>query len=83
MQYVNFALNMTMEMVASLLIMMSLERVGRKRTVLAAFLLCGVACIAPFFVSKYNREFWRCTTLKILSFEWFCRSEMITYRKQA
>ncbi|XP_013141544.1 PREDICTED: organic cation transporter protein-like [Papilio polytes] len=50
-KYVNFALNMTMEMVASLLIMMSLERVGRKRTVLAAFLLCGVACIAPFFVT--------------------------------
>ncbi|XP_013173256.1 PREDICTED: organic cation transporter protein-like [Papilio xuthus] len=50
-KYVNFALNMTMEMVASFLIMMSLERVGRKRTVLVAFLLCGVACITPFFVT--------------------------------
>ncbi|XP_014357044.2 organic cation transporter protein isoform X2 [Papilio machaon] len=59
-KYVNFALNMTMEMVASFLIMMSLERVGRKRTVLVAFLLCGGACIAPFF--RTGARAWGCTS---------------------
>ncbi|KAI5633336.1 sugar transporter domain-containing protein [Phthorimaea operculella] len=50
-KYVNFALNMAMEVVASLFIIMSLERFGRKRCILVAFLLCGVACIIPYFVS--------------------------------
>ncbi|CAK1585788.1 unnamed protein product [Parnassius mnemosyne] len=50
-KYINFALNMAMEIVASLLIMMALERFGRKKSILASFLVCGVACIAPFFIS--------------------------------
>ncbi|XP_053604460.1 solute carrier family 22 member 3-like isoform X2 [Plodia interpunctella] len=50
-RHVNFALNMAMEIVASLLLMMLLERVGRKRTVFLSFLLCGVACVVPFFIS--------------------------------
>ncbi|XP_049872467.1 organic cation transporter protein-like [Pectinophora gossypiella] len=50
-KYVNFALNMSMEVVASLLIMMALERFGRRRSIFIAFLLCGVACVTPYFVS--------------------------------
>ncbi|CAG5054697.1 unnamed protein product [Parnassius apollo] len=50
-KYINFALNMAMEIVASLLIMMALERFGRKKSILVSFLVCGVACIAPFFTS--------------------------------
>lgn len=51
-KYVNFALNMAMEIVASLLLMMSLERFGRKWSICASFLLCGVACVTPFFVCE-------------------------------
>lgn len=51
-KYVNFALNMSMEIAASLLIMMALERIGRKLCIFLAFLLCGVACVSPFFISK-------------------------------
>lgn len=51
-KYVNFALNMAMEIVASLLIVMALERFGRKRSIFVAFLVCGVACVTPFFVCK-------------------------------
>lgn len=50
-KYVNFALNMAMEIVASLLIMMALERFGRKRSIFCAFVLCGVACVTPYFIS--------------------------------
>ncbi|XP_072932974.1 organic cation transporter protein-like [Epargyreus clarus] len=50
-KYVNFALNMSMEIVASLLIMMALERFGRKRSIFTAFLLCGIACVIPYFIS--------------------------------
>ncbi|CAH2214263.1 jg17855, partial [Pararge aegeria aegeria] len=50
-RHTNFALNMAMEIVASLLVMMALERFGRKRSIFAAFLVCGVACIIPYFVS--------------------------------
>ncbi|CAB3246743.1 unnamed protein product [Arctia plantaginis] len=49
-KYVNFALNMSMEIAASLLIMMALERIGRKLCIFLAFLLCGVACVSPFFI---------------------------------
>lgn len=51
-KYVNFALNMAMEIVASLLIMMALERFGRKRSIFVAFLLCGFACVTPYFICK-------------------------------
>ncbi|CAH0399952.1 unnamed protein product [Chilo suppressalis] len=51
-KYVNFALNMAMEVVASLLIMMALERFGRKWSIFVAFLVCGAACVTPFFVSN-------------------------------
>ncbi|KAM3955702.1 organic cation transporter protein [Aphomia sociella] len=51
-KYINFALNMAMEIVASLLIMMALERFGRKRSIFVAFLLCGIACVIPYFVSN-------------------------------
>ncbi|XP_068633971.1 organic cation transporter protein-like [Battus philenor] len=50
-KHANFALNMGMEIVASILIMMSLERFGRKKSIFASFLLCGSATIAPFFIS--------------------------------
>ncbi|XP_059057321.1 organic cation transporter protein-like [Achroia grisella] len=56
-KYVNFALNMAMEIVASLLIMMALERFGRKRSIFVAFLLCGVACVVPYFVSSSRLGF--------------------------
>ncbi|CAF4852802.1 unnamed protein product [Pieris macdunnoughi] len=49
-KYTNFALNMAMEIAASLLIMMSLERIGRKITISVAFSLCGFAAVIPFFV---------------------------------
>lgn len=52
-KYVNFALNMAMEVVASLLLMMALERFGRKRSIFVSFLLCGVACVTPFFICKF------------------------------
>lgn len=52
-KHVNFALNMSMEIAASLLIMMALERIGRKMCIFLAFLLCGVACVSPFFICKY------------------------------
>lgn len=51
-KYTNFALNMAMEVVASLLLMMALERFGRKKSVFFSFLLCGVACVMPHFVCK-------------------------------
>ncbi|XP_028042239.1 organic cation transporter protein-like [Bombyx mandarina] len=50
-KYANFALNMSMEIVASLLIMMALERFGRKWSIFVAFLVCGVACVTPYFTS--------------------------------
>ncbi|CAH0682900.1 unnamed protein product [Spodoptera exigua] len=50
-KHVNFALNMSMEIAASVLIMMALERIGRKLCICFAFLLCGVACVSPFFIS--------------------------------
>ncbi|KAJ8723058.1 hypothetical protein PYW08_002970 [Mythimna loreyi] len=50
-KHVNFALNMSMEIAASVLIMMALERIGRKLCIFLAFLLCGVACVSPFFIS--------------------------------
>uniref|UniRef100_A0A2A4K5Q8 Major facilitator superfamily (MFS) profile domain-containing protein n=2 Tax=Heliothis virescens TaxID=7102 RepID=A0A2A4K5Q8_HELVI len=49
-KYTNFALNMAMEVAASLLIMMALERIGRKLCIFLAFLLCGIACVSPFFI---------------------------------
>nr|XP_049703476.1 organic cation transporter protein [Helicoverpa armigera] len=49
-KYTNFALNMAMEVAASVLIMMALERIGRKLCIFLAFLLCGVACVSPFFI---------------------------------
>ncbi|XP_026753260.3 organic cation transporter protein-like [Galleria mellonella] len=51
-KYINFALNMAMEVVASLLLMMALERFGRRLSIFVAFLLCGIACVIPFFVSS-------------------------------
>ncbi|XP_041980241.1 organic cation transporter protein-like [Aricia agestis] len=53
-KYINFALNMLMEVVASLLIVMSLERFGRKRSIFSAYLVCGFACVTPYFVSHGN-----------------------------
>lgn len=53
-KYINFALNMSMEIAASVLIMMALERIGRKLCICFAFLLCGVACVSPFFISKFG-----------------------------
>ncbi|VVC91065.1 unnamed protein product, partial [Leptidea sinapis] len=50
-KYTNFALNMAMEIVASLLIMMALERIGRRLSIGTAFLLCGVTSISPFYLS--------------------------------
>ncbi|CAH0719740.1 unnamed protein product, partial [Brenthis ino] len=50
-KYTNFALNMAMEIVASLLIMMALERFGRKKSIFVAFFVCGIACVTPYFVS--------------------------------
>ncbi|XP_050348279.1 organic cation transporter protein-like [Nymphalis io] len=50
-KYTNFALTMAMEIVASLLIMMALERFGRKRCIFVAFLLCGISCVTPYFTS--------------------------------
>ncbi|XP_075975003.1 organic cation transporter protein-like [Anticarsia gemmatalis] len=50
-KHVNFALNMSMEIAASVLIMMALERIGRRMCIFLAFLLCGVACVSPFFVT--------------------------------
>ncbi|XP_047990146.1 organic cation transporter protein-like [Leguminivora glycinivorella] len=50
-KHVNFALNMAMEVVASLFLVMVLERCGRKWSIFAAFLVCGVVCVTPFFVS--------------------------------
>lgn len=55
-KYVNFALNMAMEVVASLLLAMALERLGRRRAVCGAFLLCGAACVAPFFIGTYSQR---------------------------
>ncbi|XP_022121629.2 organic cation transporter protein [Pieris rapae] len=49
-KYTNFALNMAMEVAASLLIMMALERIGRKITISVAFSLCGFAAVLPFFI---------------------------------
>ncbi|CAH2047607.1 unnamed protein product, partial [Iphiclides podalirius] len=57
-KHVNFALNMAMEIVASLLIMMALERFGRRRSILASFALCGVACVTPLFVSHFSASLW-------------------------
>lgn len=51
-KHVNFALNMSMEIAASVLIMMALERVGRKLCIFIAFLLCGVACVSPYFIGE-------------------------------
>lgn len=51
-KYTNFALNMAMEVVASLLLMMVLERFGRKKSVFVSFLVCGVACVMPHFICK-------------------------------
>lgn len=51
-KYANFALNMAMEVVASLLLMMALERLGRKRSIFLSFLICGVACVTPYFVCE-------------------------------
>ncbi|XP_037969232.2 organic cation transporter protein-like [Plutella xylostella] len=56
-KYTNFALNMGMEIVASLILMMSLEKFGRKRSIFAAFLLCGVACVIPYFVAHTRAGF--------------------------
>ncbi|XP_063362491.1 organic cation transporter protein-like [Cydia amplana] len=50
-KHVNFALNMAMEIVASLFLVMVLERFGRKWSIFVAFLVCGVVCVTPFFVS--------------------------------
>lgn len=56
-KYTNFALNMAMEIVASLLIMMALERFGRKKSIFVAFLICGVACVTPYFICKLFTDF--------------------------
>lgn len=53
-KYTNFALNMAMEVVASLLLMMALERIGRKKSVFFSFLVCGFACVTPLFICKLN-----------------------------
>lgn len=53
-KHVNFALNMAMEVVASLLIMMALERFGRKRSIFCAFMLCGLACVTPYFIGELH-----------------------------
>ncbi|XP_032516811.2 organic cation transporter protein-like [Danaus plexippus] len=55
-KYVNFALSMFMEIVASLLIMMALERFGRKQSIFVAFLVCGITCVTPFFISHSNTK---------------------------
>jgi MFS transporter, OCT family, solute carrier family 22 (organic cation transporter), member 4/5 len=56
-KYVNFALTMSMEIVASLLIMMALERFGRKWSIFTAFCICGVACVTPFFICEFAFDF--------------------------
>lgn len=53
-KYTNFALNMAMEVVASVLLMMALERFGRKKSIFFSFLLCGVVCVAPYFICESN-----------------------------
>ncbi|CAK1555048.1 unnamed protein product [Leptosia nina] len=51
-KYTNFALNMAMEIVASLLIMMALERIGRKISIAVAFLLCAAVSGLPLFIGS-------------------------------
>lgn len=57
-KYTNFALNMAMEIVASLFIMMALERFGRKKSIFVAFLICGIACVTPYFICEFYRSFY-------------------------
>lgn len=51
-KYTDFALSMAMEVVASLLLMMALERFGRKKSIFLSFLLCGTACVLPLCICK-------------------------------
>ncbi|GBP80791.1 hypothetical protein EVAR_54236_1 [Eumeta japonica] len=50
-KHVDFALNMLMEVVASLLLAMALERFGRRKSILTALFACGVVCVLPYFIS--------------------------------
>lgn len=49
-KYGNFALVVAVELVAVAANALLLDRWGRKRTLLAAYSLCGLACIALAFV---------------------------------
>ncbi|XP_045499390.1 organic cation transporter protein-like [Colias croceus] len=51
-KYTNFALNMVMDIVASLLIMMALERIGRRISICVAFVLCGISSLIPILTSN-------------------------------
>ncbi|CAD0201586.1 unnamed protein product [Chrysodeixis includens] len=51
-KHVNFCLNMFMEFCACVLIMMSVDRFGRKLSIFYSFILSGVACVSSFLVAN-------------------------------
>ncbi|XP_038214161.1 organic cation transporter protein-like isoform X2 [Zerene cesonia] len=51
-KYTNFMLVVSVEVIAVVTNALVLDRIGRKRTLLIAFMVCGVSCIAIAFVPK-------------------------------
>ncbi|KAL4709562.1 hypothetical protein ACJJTC_007293 [Scirpophaga incertulas] len=49
-KYTNYMLVVSVEVIAVVTNALVLDRIGRKRTLLAAYLVCGVACVAIAFV---------------------------------
>ncbi|XP_045498927.1 organic cation transporter protein-like isoform X1 [Colias croceus] len=51
-KYTNFMLVVSVEVIAVVTNALVLDRIGRKRTLLIAYMVCGVSCIAIAFVPK-------------------------------
>lgn len=51
-KYTNYMLVVSVEVIAVVTNALVLDRIGRKRTLLIAYLVCGISCVAIAFVPK-------------------------------
>ncbi|XP_013141700.1 PREDICTED: organic cation transporter protein-like [Papilio polytes] len=63
-KYTNFMLVVSVEVIAVVTNALVLDRIGRKKTLLAAYVVCGISCVAITFVPKTMP--WLATLLYLL-----------------
>ncbi|CAH2047613.1 unnamed protein product, partial [Iphiclides podalirius] len=63
-KYTNYMLVVSVEVIAVVTNALVLDRIGRKRTLLAAYVVCGISCVAITFVPKSMS--WMATSLYLI-----------------